>query len=406
MEVAYLINQYPTVSHTFIRREIAALERMGVVVHRFSIRPPRNLVDEADREEASRTDVVLSGGIAPSLFALAVTLLRRPGRVLRALASAWRLGRRSDRGRLRHLAYLAEAAWLARQLSRRGVNHLHAHFGTNPATVAMLCREVGGPRFSFTVHGPEEFDKPEALGLSEKIMAAEFVVAISSFGRSQLWRRIAYRDWPKVHVVRCVVDGGYLSAAVVPLPDAPRLACIGRVCEQKGQALLIEAARRLAGEGIWSELVLVGDGEMRPEIEALIARHGLSDRVRITGWCSGSEVLRHLQDARALVLPSFAEGLPVAIMEAFALCRPVISTAVAGIPELVRDGVNGWLITAGDIDALVEAMRSALRCSHADLERMGAAGRAAVEAMHRAEPEARKLAALFAASVSGSGSSG
>lgn len=400
MKLAYLVNQYPKVSHAFIRREVLALEAIGVPVVRFSVRAGAGLVDDADRAEAARTTVVLAQGVAGLGLATLRAAVTHPLRFVRAVAATCRLGRRSDRGVLRHFVYLVEAAWLQQQCARLKVTHLHAHFGTNPTTVALLGRILGGPNYSFTVHGPEEFDKPETISLCEKVARAHAVVAISSFGRSQLYRWTRHAEWPKVHVVRCVVDESWLAQAPPPIASASRrLVCVGRLCEQKGQALLVEAAALLARAGERFELVLVGDGEMRPQIEAIIAAHGLGERVSITGWADGAEVRRQLTLARALVLPSFAEGLPVVIMEAFALGRPVISTAIAGIPELVRDGENGWLIAPGDVAAIADAMRQVLAADSAQLERMGHAGRGAVEARHRATDEARTLADIFGAAL-------
>jgi len=398
MKLAYLVNQYPKVSHAFIRREVRALEAVGVPVARFSIRRAADLVDGADREEAERTTVIVEQGAAALLWAAARSAATAPRRFARAAATAWRLGQRSDRGLLRHAAYLMEAAWLRHRLAAAGVTHLHAHFGTNSTSVALLCHLLGGPRYSFTVHGPEEFDKPEAIALDVKVRHAHAVVAISSFARSQVFRWARHADWDKVQVARCAVDESWLLAPALPIAAGScKLVCVGRLCEQKGQALLLHAAARLVREGVRLELVLVGDGEMRPVLERLIAANGLRGQVTITGWADGSEVRRQLTQARALVLPSFAEGLPVVVMEAFALGRPVISTAVAGIPELLRDGDNGWLVTPGDVDGLAAAMRAALAADAGELERMGRHGRAAVEERHRAETEARTLAGIFGA---------
>lgn len=395
--IAYLVNQYPKGSHTFIRREIFGLEAHGVPVERFSIRPLEGrLVDVRDVEERARTRVLLEAGVLRVVGAALLCLVTRPLALARALALAVQVGWRSDRGLLRHLVYLAEACLLLREL--RGVDHLHAHFGTNPATVAMLCRVLGGPSFSFTVHGPEEFDKPDLLGLDEKIRRAEFVVSVSSFGRSQLYRRCAADLWPKVQVVHCGVDAAFLESPHVPVPATPRLACVGRLCEQKGQLLLIEAAARLAKDGVDFHLVLVGDGELREEIEARIVAHGLTDKVEITGWASGERVREELLAARAMVLPSFAEGLPVVIMEALALGRPVLSTYVAGIPELVLPEC-GWLVPAGSVDALVEGMRAVLRATPAKLDAMGRVGRERVRARHDADRVTRRLGDLFRESV-------
>ncbi len=265
----------------------------------------------------------------------------------------------------------------------------------------MLAGALGGPPYSFTVHGPEEFDQPEFLHLAEKIRRAAFVVAISSYGRSQLYRWIGHRDWPKVQVVHCGIEPAFHAGAAVPLPSAPRLVCVGRLCEQKGQLLLVSAVGRLLRKGTPVELVLAGDGEMRAELEALIDQGGLRACVRITGWIDSATVRAEILAARALVLPSFAEGLPVVIMEAMALRRPVLSSYVAGIPELVRPGLDGWLFPAGDVDALVAALEDLLATPAATLEAMGQAAHARVLERHAIDVEAAKLAQLFRASVRG-----
>jgi glycosyltransferase involved in cell wall biosynthesis len=396
MKVAYLVNQYPHVSHSFIRREIAALEAQGVAVERFSVRPSSaDLVDPADRAEQQRTQVLLRAGLTGLLASLLWIALSRPLRWCSALFLTVRLGRRSERGVLRHLIYLAEACLLVRRLRRCGAQHLHAHFGTNSAAVALLAHRLGGPAYSFTVHGPEEFDRPDNLSLKEKIENAAFVVAISDYGRSQLYRWCGYEHWPKVNVVRCGVDAAFLGNGPQPIPDTNRLVCVGRLSEQKGQLLLLEALGRLAGEKVSFEMVLAGDGPMRAVIEQRIQRLGLQRQVRITGWLSNDAVRQEILAARVFVLPSFAEGLPVVLMEALALGRPVVTTYVAGIPELVENGVNGWLIPAGSVSALTDALRQALPTPTEQLAQMGQAGAKRVAAMHDAAREATKLAGLF-----------
>jgi len=403
MTIAYLINQYPKVSHSFIRREIAGVEACGIRVARFSIRScSTELVDEADKLELEQTRVVLGRGMVGLLFGLLNVALTRPIRFLQTLWLMLRLSWCSEQGVLRYLAYLAEACVLLRWFSDLGVTHVHAHFGTNSTTVAMLCRALGGPSYSFTVHGPEEFDKVKALALAEKVERAAFVVTVSSFGKSQLYRWCAPKQWSKIHVVHCGVDDGFLAQLPVAVPAEPRLVCVGRLCEQKGQLLLLEAVHQLAAEGLRFKLVLVGDGPLHSEIAALIARLGLQDRVEITGWASSSEVRQHILASRAMVLPSFAEGLPVVIMEALALGRPVITTYVAGIPELVNPGVCGWLVPPGSVEALTAAMRAALQLPVEQLEQMGRAGARRVAQRHDATVEASKLVVLFRSSVENS----
>jgi glycosyltransferase involved in cell wall biosynthesis len=399
VKIAYLVNCYPKASHSFIRREIRAVEQLGIEVVRVSIRPPAgDLVDLRDLEEATRTQVLLASK-AHLLGDLAALACARPLRFARALRLALALGRRSERGLLVQLAYLAEACALARLARRQGCAHVHAHFGTNPTAVCLLARELSGLSYSFTVHGPEEFDRPAQLALGQKIAGARFVAAVSEYSRSQLYRWSAHEHWPKIHVVHCGVDELFLNSAAAGGPasggNRPRLVCVGRLCEQKGQMLLLEAAAELVRAGLEFELVLAGDGELRGALEAAVARLGLERVVRITGWIANERVRAEILGARALVLPSFAEGLPVVLMEALALGRPVISTYVAGIPELVLPGVSGWLVPAGDRAALAQAMQSALTAPDATLEALGRAGAERVRAHHDARREAGKLAELL-----------
>ncbi len=398
MKIAYLVNQYPKVSHTFIRREILALERQGFDVQRIAVRGwDAELVDDEDVRERDLTRYILQDGMLSLLMATLRMLATSPVRFFQALRLALAMGWRAERPIPYHLIYLAEACRIVPWLSRFGARHVHAHFGTNSAEVVMLATALGGPPYSFTVHGSEEFDKPEFLHLREKISRCAFVVGISSFGRSQLFRWASYVDWPKVQVVHCGLDPAFHAVPAVPIPTIPRLVCVGRLCEQKGQLLLVSAISQLARKGIAIELVLAGDGEMRADLEALIAQCRLQATVRITGWISGDQVREEILAARALVLPSFAEGLPVVIMEAMALRRPVLTTFVAGIPELVRPGEGGWLFPAGDVDALAAALEQFLATPVAELESMCEAGYKRVLERHSIDIEAAKLAQLFRA---------
>ena len=403
MRIAYLVNRYPTVSHSFIRREILALERRGVEVMRIALREWHpELLDADNQPERERTRYVLREGAPALLIALMRMLLTRPVRMLQALGLALRMGYRGDRPLPVHLVYLAEACQIEPWLRAAGVQHLHAHFGTNSAEVAMLVHALGGPRWSFTIHGPKEYDNVQLIGLAEKIRRCAFVVAISSYGRSQLYRLVETPALAEGKGGALRARAGTISRRPCALPlRRRRLVCVGRLCEQKGQLLLVEAAHRLAARGIPFELVLAGDGELRSEIEALIGRYKLQDRVRITGWISGNEVREQIQAARALVLPSFAEGLPVVIMEAMALQRPVISTFVAGIPELVQPGEHGWLVPAGDIEALADAMRACLEAPAETMVRMGEAAHKRVVERHSVDPQAFELNKLFQAAIEG-----
>ena len=396
--VGYLASQYPKTSHTFIRREIAALESLGFEVRRYATRAiEETLVDPGDLAEKERTSVVLERGAPGLLSASLVALFRGPGRWLRALSSAVRMGWRSERGIFAHLAYHAEACVLVGWMRAQSVGHLHAHFATNATTIALLARELGGPPFSFTIHGPHDLTAGPLLALDRKTRGAKFVAAISHHTRAQLLRYADPEDWEKIRIVRCGIDGLYSRQPPVPPSKAPRFLCVARFDPEKGHLVLLEAAARLAAEGLDFEIELIGDGRLRPEIESSVERLGLRRHVVLAGWQKSSEVRDRLLASRALVLPSFAEGLPVVLMEALALGRPVVATYVAGIPELVVEGENGWLVPASSVEDLARALRAVLSTPDEALARMGARGRERVLLRHDVEREALRLAALFRA---------
>jgi glycosyltransferase involved in cell wall biosynthesis len=383
MVIAYLINQYPQPSQSFIRREVQALEVRGMIIQRFTLRAwTGTLADARDEQERQRTRVVLSVGALGLLWAGLKTILGRPRKFFQALGLTLRVGTGSERGLLIHLIYLAEACVLREWLAAERIGHVHAHFGTNSSAVAMLCRVLGGPTYSFTLHGPLEFDRPRYLYLREKIHYAMFVAAITNYCRSQLYRWADYSDWPKIHVVPCDIEEMFFKPTGMPFPTAPRMVCVGRLVEQKGQLLLVQAAGQLRREGFDFEIVLVGDGPMRGAIEKLIEQLDLVGRVRIAGFLSNADVRQTVIESRALVVASFAEGLPSVIMEAMALERPVISTSVAAIPELLEHGKSGWLIPPGSVEALAGAMREALTTPLDRLAEMGRAGKARITARH------------------------
>ena len=392
VRLAYLCNLYPAVSHSFVRREIEGVEKAGHQVHRFSLRPAHgDLKDEADLREAERTEVVLGKGVGRLFLSALIRCASRPVTSMRALGAAYRLSGTGLKAKAKHAAYWLEAAWLVRRLEQLNVEHLHAHFGTNPAAVALIARAFGGPPFSFTVHGPDEFDAPLALSLPAKIGAASFVVAISSYGRSQLMRWSKPEHWDKLELIRCGLGSDFLEVSTVLVPEtSSAFVCVARLSAQKGLSLLIAASDRLrrAGEGF--TLTIIGDGELRGALDAEIRRRGLEDCVMLAGVCTSAEIRDHLVKARAFVLPSFAEGLPVVLMEALALSRPVIATSIAGIPELV-DEECGWLIPAGSEEALAVAMAEALGASRGALSSMGAIGRDRVRQMHDAGRNAVRL---------------
>jgi glycosyltransferase involved in cell wall biosynthesis len=396
MRLAYLINQYPGISHTFIRREIEALERRGQSVARFAIRSSEHgLIAAEDIREAEKTRRIVGAAPAELAGAILKSALARPGGSSAALVDALRFGLGSDAGLFRHLLYFAEAMALAAWLRADAIGHIHAHFGTNSAMVAMLAARINGAAFSMTVHGPEEFDRAPKIALAEKVRRAAFVAAVSSYGRSQLRRLVEPEHWEKIVIVPCGVDKAFYGGAPKAIAAANRFVAVARLSEQKGIPTLIEAAARLKREGRSFHVTIIGDGELRGALEAAIAREGLQNAVTLAGWKTPYEVRAAIEDAGVFVLPSYAEGLPVSIMEAMSLARPVISTYIAGIPELVVPGETGWLTPASGADALAKAMGEAMEKPPAALGAMGQKGRARVLSRHDSDAAAAILAAAF-----------
>lgn len=394
LRIAAFTNAYPTISHTFIRNEIAALERHGVEVLRVTIRTsPAGAIDGADRSEALKTLSLMGGGATRLAAATLARMVKAPRRFLAALRLTLSEPQHAA-GRFRALAYLVQACRLAELVERAGVRHIHAHFGTNPAAIARLAGRLGDLGFSMTVHGPDEFDAPALLHLPAKIADARLVVAISDFGRSQLMRWSRPVDWPRIEVVRCGVATEFRDADADDRGLRSRtLVCVARLGAQKGLSVLLDAAALVARHEEF-ELRIIGDGDLRQELTAQIAALSLGRHVRLLGWLGTDAVRREILAARAFVLPSFAEGLPIVLMEALALGRPVVATAIAGIPELV-DPRNGWLVRAGSAPALAEAMLAALNTAPDRLREMAEIGRDRVGRDHDVDRNAIRLATLI-----------
>lgn len=387
--IGYVVNTYPRPSHSFIRREIRALEAEGWTVHRFAMRgDAATLVDPGDVAEHARTERILDAGAPRLVLGAVAAAAQSPAAMFRALRAA-----RSGGGR--QMLYLIEAARVAARVRSLGIGHLHAHFGTNSTDVARYAAILAGIGYSFTAHGPEEFDAPVALRLGDKLADARFAVAVSSYGRSQLCRWVGHSHWPRIHVVHCGIESDKVpTPAPMPAGTTLRLIAIGRFSEQKGHLLLIPALAA-ARDAADIHLTLAGDGPLRAAIEAQIAAYGMGDHVTLTGWLDEDGIRAAIARSHALVLPSFAEGLPVVIMEAMAQGRPALATAIAGIPELVLPGETGWLVPAGDSDALGAGMAELARTPRDVLAGIGTAARARALARHDAAREAGKLAALF-----------
>ena len=382
MEIGYLISQYPTRSHTFIRREIAEMRRRGGTIHVFALRRCRRdeLLSDTDREAYEETWSILP---APFLGLIRVHLwglFRRPVAYVRTL---WRaLGHRlpGARNLLWASFQFGEAIRLAHELKRRGLGHLHVHFANAGANVGMLAAGYLGISWSMNLHGACDIEYPAGPLLGAKLESVRFSNCSSHFIRAQALRTLGPEHWDKIFVSRCGIE---LDA--MPEPAARegavggllRVICVGRLSTEKGHAGLLQAFARALEQGVTAELVLVGDGPSRSMLERRLEELGIADHCHLRGSLAEQECLKEIAAADILALPSLMEGVPLVLMEAMVLEVPVIAPRIAGIPELVLDGQNGLLYDPADWNAMADAI---VRLANDAGERLhlGSAGRAKV----------------------------
>jgi colanic acid/amylovoran biosynthesis glycosyltransferase len=395
--IAYLISKYPDVSHTFILREVAAMRERGIEIETASINacPPDNKLTRQERDEAARTFYVKQQGVAGVLRAKWWMLLRRPGGFFRGLWFALRLGGADLPRAVRHLFYFAEALILAQWMHERSLRHLHVHFATPAATVALILSKTAPVSISITVHGPDEFYDVTEYALREKLEAARFVVCISFFAQSQLMKLMPGGYWQKFEIARLGVDTSHFAPRSMEGKAGPfTVLCVGRLVSTKGQRILIEAAARLRQEGRALRVQFVGNGPDRTDLERLVSVRSLASVVEFVGSINQEHIQEFYRGADVFALASFAEGIPVVLMEAMAMEIPCVASRINGIPELIEDGENGLLVAPSDVDGLAAAIAK-LMDSEELRKRVGEAGRRRVQEQYELSRSADKLAEIF-----------
>lgn len=397
--LAYLLSRYPAVSHSFLLNEIVQLRELGFDIEVASINQPDRPVHAlpaVEAEESRSTFYIKSMPRSRVAAIILRTLLTRPRVFFRGLTAAFHLGGWDLRAKLFALFYFAEAILLGDWMVRRGYAHLHVHFSTAVATVGLLTSVAWEVPFSLSVHGPDEFHSVAEYYLEQKIERAKFILCISDYCRSQLMRVASPMHWSKFEVVRLGVDPAVFAPRRLEKKngDGFDIVCVGRLVPAKGQMILMRAFADLIALGYNVRLKIVGDGVDRKQLESFVDSCGLTSAVEFRGALSHSETRRVLEEADLFVLASFAEGLPVALMEAMAMEIPCLSTYVAAIPELIRDGLDGLLVPASSQEALTGAMKSMI--DNPTLRRnLAAAGRRRVLAFYNLAENARALAAVF-----------
>ena len=376
--IAYLVSQYPAYSHTFILREVLQLRQFGMGINVASINQPDRALDkltEVERNEAEQTFYIKSQGVFKALSALAKTVITHPAGLIRGVRHVIKLGGSDIKRLLYHVFYLAEALLLGQWMRSQTLEHLHVHFATPAASVGMLVKTVFATSFSFTVHGPDEFYDASGYNLPEKILAADFIFCISHYARSQVMKLSPVHAWSKLDVCRLGVD----PQRFIPNPNKVsnqvcQLLCVGRLTPAKGQAILLESVAKLSEQSIPVMLTLIGTGPDEKSLKQYAHQLGISEIVTFTGAVDQDHILKYYQQADIFVLPSFAEGLPVVLMEAMSMTIPCVTTAITGVPELINNNEDGLLVSASDCAGLTAAL--ARLVGNADLRhQIGEAGR-------------------------------
>jgi len=394
--IAYLCSEYPAISHTFIYREIESLRKAGVNVHTASIHKPSNLsvMTIAEQIEAENTFLVVSQPMLTILTAHLHCIFKNPIGYLHMAKGACKLFVKGPKSPVKALAYFAEAGILLQWMHRLDITHIHEHFANPTAIVAMLMKIYGGINYSLSVHGPDIFYRVDSAMLEEKVREAAFVRCISHYCRSQIMRISETEAWKKLHVVRCGVNPDLYSVREEPGNTIPNILCVGRLVPAKGQHILLEACRFLKQEGLLFQVTIIGEGPDSRSLEQFTTMHNLKDIVTFTGVLGQNTVREYYDKADIFVLASFAEGVPVVLMEAMAKEIPVISTRITGIPELIEHEHDGLLATPGDAEDLANQIRKLLVDSSLR-HTFGRAGREKVISLYNQHINNQQMVNLF-----------
>ena len=378
-----------------------ALRRAGAQIDTFTVRSPGDdhLLSEEDRQASATTHVLVPPSPVELVGSHLRALLGRPRHYLSTLRVAIALSAPGARATLWQIFYFGEAVLMWRECERRGIRHIHAHHANVASDVALLAGHLGGEgwSWSFTMHGPTELFDVREHRLPEKIERAELVVCISHYARSQLMGLVGSEHWGKLRVVHCGVDLSRFD----PPPDgraegALEILSVGRAVPVKGQILLIDAVHRLARRGLEARLTVVGDGPELPALRDRARQLGVAERVTFAGVVGQDEIGDYYARADLFASPTFAEGIPVVLMEAMSMELPVVASRIAGIPELIEDGVSGLLVVPGDADQLTEALASLVGETPERRREMGRAGREKVRDVFDVEQTSRQLLDVFA----------
>ncbi len=395
-KIAYLASEYPAISHTFIFREVQELRKRGLDIKTASIRRPEMLAKMTDEEkrDAENTLYIRNRSKFNILLDHLLLIFKYPFRYFSMLFNTCRFSRKGHFGLSKSIGYFVEAGILVNWALNNMIDHIHVHFANPAATVAMIATCYGTVSFSLSIHGPDIFYNVDNNLIADKIKMASKIRCISHFCKSQLIRIVPYSYWNKFYIIRCGVDVSKFTPAKRPENAIPSILCVGRLVPAKGQHILIEACAILKGRGIKVNVTFIGDGPDRESLELLAKYLNIHDSITFTG-ALGQDIVKIYYDAADLfVLPSFAEGVPVVLMEAMAKEIPCITTRITGIPELIDDNEDGMLVAPSDAIALADKIELVLKDKQLQ-ERIGSRARKKVETMYDLEKNCKQMAQFF-----------
>lgn len=397
MKLAYLVSQYPALSHTFIQREVSLLRKRGFQIAVSSINSSGFITQVGtakDQEEQARTFYVKEQGALKGMGALLKCLFTSPLSFTRGCFWAVKLGGFNLRQLLYHTFYMVEAALIGQWMGREGLQHLHVHFANPASNVALLVSKMFPLTYSITVHGPDDFYDVTFGCLKEKIEEARFILAISHFTLSQLMRLVPPSCWDKMEVSYLGVDTKLYSPRRPP-PNLPlQFLTVSRLSPNKGHRILLSALHIFLEQGGSAHLHLVGDGPDRLALQELVEQLHIQGRVTFHGGLNQDQTMQRFEEADLFILPSFAEGLPVALMEAMAKEIPCIATAINGIPELIRNEKEGVLVMPASAEELADALKR-LSQDRALCKEIGLAGRQRIERQFELGANTAHLAKIY-----------
>jgi len=391
------MSQYPGVSHTFFLNEILELQKQGITVLPAGINSFGNQRQQTEIElsESARTFYPKQISKLTILATCLHIMFLRPAVFLRGLTAALDPGHVPFSRILYSFFYFIEGLLIGDWMEKKDLTHLHIHFAGSVATVGRIVARAFGVSYSITVHGPEEFYDETLSHLELKVRQAKFVVCISHFCKSQIMRWLDAEAWSRLEVSRLGIDAALFPPRIHENTTAPiEIVCTGRLIIGKGQRLLIEACTRLLQQGHRLHLTIIGDGPDRSGLANLVDRLGVQQHVHFAGATTPEATRNYLAQADIFSLPTFAEGIPVALMEAMACQLPCLTTYIAGIPELITDGVDGLLVPAASIDDLTNAIER-LVLDPALRQRIGEAARARIQRQYSLQPNVAILGEIF-----------